>query len=187
MVFLDTEFTDLIHPELFSIGIVSLDGREHYVELDMSTGIGQTRLNAASDFVRHDGVLDMWGLVPGATSTYEQMGRRTAEWLLQLAKEAGQVLVAYDYSTDYELMEYALRDCGLWDNVRQVVTPINVRGPTGTPEGEIAADQCFEVMHKRRLARHHALADAMALRAAYIAVKAQEDAGRPATTEEWGR
>lgn len=33
---LDTEFTDLIEPELLSVGMITLDGREHYVELDMS-------------------------------------------------------------------------------------------------------------------------------------------------------
>lgn len=131
-VFIDTEFTDLIHPEVRSIGAVTLDGREHWMELDMSTEIGKERLKASSDFVRYDGVLAMWGLVPGASATYEEMGRRTAEWLLQLASEsATHIVVAYDYSTDYELMEYAIRDCGLWDRVRKVVSPINIGEVTG--------------------------------------------------------
>jgi hypothetical protein len=172
IAFLDTEFTDLIHPKLLSIGAATLDGREHYVELDMATEIGQARLKASSDFVRYDGILDMWGLVLGASATYDQMGLRTADWLLQLASESGgRVVIAYDYSTDYQLMEYAIRDCGLWDRVRKVVSPINIGECTGTPEGGSAAGECFQLMHKRGLARHHALADAMALRAAYIAVK----------------
>jgi len=59
--FLDTEFTDLVHPELLSLGLVTLDGREHYTELDLSTHIGQARRRALSAFVRLDGVLDTWG------------------------------------------------------------------------------------------------------------------------------
>ena len=28
--FLDTEFTSLLEPQLLSVGLVTLDGREHY-------------------------------------------------------------------------------------------------------------------------------------------------------------
>ena len=60
------------------------------------------------------GVLDLWGLVPGATSTELEMGRRTGQWLLGLAEKSGtRVEVAFDYSTDYELMESVIRDSGL--------------------------------------------------------------------------
>jgi len=175
IVFLDTEFTDLIHPELLSLGLVTLDGREHYVELDLSTEVRQARKRASSDFVRYDGVLDLWGLVPGAACDYPEMGRRTAEWLLGLAAQSGTpVQVAFDYSADFELMERAIRDSspGLWERVRAVVTPVDVGALTGSPEGEIAAEACLHELRRRGLARHHALADANALRAAYIAVKA---------------
>jgi hypothetical protein len=183
VVFIDCEFTDLVHPELLSLGMVTLDGREHYVELDLATDIGKARRKASSDFVKYDGVLDMWGLVPGAACTEWEMGRRTGEWLLSLAGESrnsspgsleslGRIEVAFDYSTDYELMEYVIRDSGLWDRVREVVVPMNVGALTGSPEGEDAAEACFREQHRRHLARHHALADACALRAAYIAVKA---------------
>ena len=33
LVFLDTEFTDLLNPELLSLGLATLDGREFYAEL----------------------------------------------------------------------------------------------------------------------------------------------------------
>ena len=69
LVFIDTEFTDLIHPELLSLGAVTADGREHYVELDLNSELGRQRVLASSDFVRHGGVLDQWGLVPGAAGT----------------------------------------------------------------------------------------------------------------------
>jgi hypothetical protein len=175
IVFLDTEFTDLLHPELLSLGLVTLDGREHYVELDLSTDAGQARVKASSDFVRYAGVLECWGLVPGAIGTEWEMGRRTGEWLLALTAETGsRIEVAFDYGMDYELMEYAIRDAGLWDQVREVVLPVNVNPITGTIAGELAAEACFRELGQRGgrgLKRHHALADALALRAAYIDVK----------------
>lgn len=175
IVFLDTEFTDLLNPELLSLGLVTLDGREHYAELDLTTDTGKARVKASSAFVQ-SGIFEMWGYVPGATGTEWEMGRRTAEWLLGLAAESEtKVEVAFDYGMDYELMEYAIRDCGLWDQVREVVLPVNVNPITGSITGELAAEECFRELGKlggRGLKRHHALADALALRAAYMAVKA---------------
>ncbi len=174
IVFIDTEFTDLTHPELLSLGLVTLDGREHYVELDLNTEVGRARRRASSDFVRNDGVLGMWGLVPNAAMSSSEMGRRTGEWLLRIAEESvgARVEVAFDYSTDYELLEYVIRDVGLWDRVGEVVTPVDIGLLTGSPEGERAAEECFRELRQRGLARHHALADAIALRAAYTEVKA---------------
>lgn len=171
--FLDCEFTDLIQSELLSIGLVDLSGAEHYVELDLDSEVGQQRVRASTDFVRWGGVLDFWGLVPGATSTEWEMGRRTADWLLGLAAESGtRVEVCFDCEPDWELMEYAIRDSGLWDRVREVVLPMNVSALTGTIDGELAAEGCFRGLAARGLRRHHALADALALRSAYLAVKA---------------
>ena len=48
LVFLHTEFTSLLHPELLSIGTVSLDGREPNAEHDLTTDNGKTRVKAAS-------------------------------------------------------------------------------------------------------------------------------------------
>lgn len=173
MCLLDAEFTHLLHPELLSLGLVTLDGREHYVELDLTSDIGQARKKASSDVVRYGGVLDMWGRVLGATVTEWEMGRRTGEWLLGLAAESGTRLeVAFDYSMDFELMEYVIRDSGFWDRVREVVWPVNVGKLTGTIIGELAAEESYREAGKRGLSRHHALADALALRRAYMAVKA---------------
>lgn len=173
LVFLDTEFTDLLNPVLLSLGLVTLDGREWYAELDLSTDIGKARVQASSDFVRNGGVLDQWGCVPGASGIAWEIGRRTGEWLLGLATEYSvKVEVAFDYSADYELMQHAIRDAGFWDQVRKVVIPVNVNSITGTITGELAAEECFRELGKRGFKRHHALADALALRAAYLAVKA---------------
>lgn len=184
IVFLDSEFTDLLAPELLSLGLVSLDGQELYVELDLESDIGRQRMKSASEFVQYGGVMDQWGRVPGATSTFWEMGRRTGEWLMDIAKAAnGRIEVAFDYSADYELMEGAIRDSGMWDQIREVILPVNVNNITGTIHGELAAEECYRELSKRGgrgVGRHHALADAIALRAAYMAVK--EIAGRRLTT-----
>jgi len=174
IVFLDAEFTQFIHVELLSLGMVTLadESRELYVELDMSTDIGKARRASSSDFVKYEGVLDQWGAVPGATATDWEMGRRAGEWLLALAAETGtRVQVAYDYGMDWELLEYAVRDSGLWDRVREVVWPVDVGALTGTIHGELAAEEAYRALKGRGLGRHHALADAHALRAAYFATK----------------
>lgn len=171
ITFLDTEFTDFLNPELLSLGLVTIDGRELYVELDLSTEAGKARAKASGNFVR-GGVLDLWGLVPGAAGTELEIGRLTGEWLLGLAEESGtRIEVAFDYGVDYELMEYAIRDSGLWDRVREVVSPVNVGVRTGTIDGELAAEECYRELGKRGLRWHHSLADALPLRAAYMAVK----------------
>lgn len=92
IIFLDTEFTDLLNPELLSLGLVTLDGREHYAELDLTTEAGKARVKASSAFVKN-GIFDLWGLVPGATGTEWEMGRRTGEWLLALALRAAYMAV----------------------------------------------------------------------------------------------
>lgn len=49
LVFLHTKFSSLLHPEHHSIGLVSLDGRELYAELNLTTDNGNTRGKASSE------------------------------------------------------------------------------------------------------------------------------------------
>lgn len=104
--------------------------------------------------------------MPGVTGTEWELGRFAGEWLLGLVAESGtRIEVAFDYGVDFQLMEYA---------IREVVLPVNVNPITGTIIGELAAEACFRELGKRGgrgLKRHHALAYAHALRAAYIDVK----------------
>lgn len=173
IVFLDTEFTDLLQPKLLSIGMAAMPDRSFYAELDLSTEAGKDRIKASTDLVRSGGVLEQWGLVPGSSGTEWEMGRRAGEWLLGLAAEAGaKVEVAFDYSVDFELLEHAIRESGLWDQVREVLLPINVNSITGTITGELASESFYEKQGKLGIKRHHALADALALQEAYVAVKA---------------
>ncbi|MDP1740977.1 hypothetical protein [Polaromonas sp.] len=173
IVFLDIEFTDLLDPQLLSLGLADLEGHEFYAELDLESAIGKARLKTSSEFVRYNGVIDQWGLVSGASGTEWEMGRRAGEWILGLATGTGRSIeIAFDYSMDYELLEYAIRDAGLWEQVREVVIPRNIDAISGTITGELAAEECYRSLKTRGLARHHALADALALRAAYLAKSA---------------
>ena len=173
-VFLDTEFTDLVNAELLSIGMATRDGRhEFYSELDLNSETGKARQAKSSDFVKY-GVLEYWGQIPGAACTELEMGRRAGEWLLKIASDSRKPLtIAFDYQMDYELLEYAIRDADLWDRVREVVVPLKVNEVTDAITGELAAEFCYEQLSNpggRGLHRHHALADALALRAAYVAL-----------------
>lgn len=49
--------------------------------------------------------------------------------------------------------------------------PINTASITGGAEGELVAQACYREIDRRGLQRHHALADALALRAAYLRVR----------------
>jgi hypothetical protein len=173
LIYLDSEFTDLFAPELLSIGMVTADGQEHYLELDRDDPVSAPTFAKVSEFVRHSGVLAQWGVVPESATTAREMGRRTGQWLLDKTRGHGPLILAFDYVVDYELVEAALRDAGLWDVVREVVLPLRVGVLTGTSTGEEAAEQCFAALRARGLSRHHALADALALRTAHLAVSAQ--------------
>ena len=169
VIYLDTEFTDLLAPVLLSLGMVSGTGDEHYMELDLESPSSIETLAHVSDFVRHSEVLEQWGRIPGCNATYEQMGQRTAHWLRARVTLVGQpCYIAFDYETDYELFEYLLRDAGQWDAIRELIRPVNVSELTSRLDGALGAEFAYEALLRRGLERHHALADAHALRAACI-------------------
>jgi hypothetical protein len=68
----------------------------------------------ASDFVLTCGVLEQWGRIPGAEASETDRGRRTADWLLDLAVKIGEPLhIGYDDLTDFMLVERCIRDAGM--------------------------------------------------------------------------
>jgi hypothetical protein len=175
LVFLDAEFTDLIDPVLLSIGMVTADGREFYAELDRNDPANAATFNQAGEFALYGGVLDQWGVIPGSAVTANELGERTAAWILEAAARlGGPILLAYDYQADLDLLVKAIQDAGLWDAVRQVMKPLHVDPSYGSAaNAEVAEDAveiCFDELRDRDLYRHHALADAHALRAACTAV-----------------
>jgi hypothetical protein len=173
-VFFDCEFTSLLDPHLLSVGLVTADAREHYAELDLQSEFGLARLAMTPWDVREN-VLDKWGLFPVAVCDSETaLGRRVGEWLLQVAQSSsdGRIELLYDYGVDLELLVGALEESGLWPQVRVVSTTQNVVEQTGDIDPELASEAAFKAMRRRSppLFRHHALADALALRAAWDSI-----------------
>jgi hypothetical protein len=172
-VFFDTEFTSLGDPHLLSVGLVTFDGRgECYGELDLHSKVGQARLAATPQDVREAVIEDKWGLFPDSVCDSDgSLGQRVGEWLLRVAESdsGGRVRLLYDYPTDFELLVGALKECDLWSSVRVVASQCNVAGETGSIGPELASEACFRSLRRRQppLYRHHSLADALALRAAW--------------------
>ena len=182
LILLDTEFTSLLEPELLSLGMVTASepAEEFYVEVDLQSEAGRGLAGRSSDMVR-ESVLPQWGAIAGATATPREIGRRAGEWLLAMherllaaaSKPERRLEVGFDYPTDYELLERAVRDARLWDRVQGILRPVLLAGIVTSMEAEIAAEGYFREQRSRGLQRHHALADALALRAGYRAVRAR--------------
>lgn len=166
MVFLDTEFCETKRGTcLLSIGIVG-SSDEFYAELDAPTvakalrGIGRCR------FVR-DVVLGQFGRVAGTQHSIEGIAHRAARWLRSCGDEMMEV--AYDYSVDFSLLErlLAVSNAPL---LAQLI-PVHVGYLLEDATGEAAAIASWRMTAEARgLQRHHALADALALKARFGAV-----------------
>ena len=169
LCFLSCKFTSVADPQLLSLGLVTLDGREHYLELDLATDVAKARIALSSEFVR-DAVLPLWGKAGTARTTEEDIGRRTAEWLLTAASEPeARVEIAFDFETDLALLLGALQRSDRWDRIE--VASVDVAILSRSIDGSYLAEACYFDLAARGLKRHHALADALALRAIYLGVK----------------
>jgi hypothetical protein len=95
LVFLVTEFTSFIQPDLISIGMVAEDGREFYAELT------DYRRDECSDFLC-DTVLPLLGRVPGAACHRPELTRRVRKWFEALPEPA---TIVFDYERDWLLLD----------------------------------------------------------------------------------
>ncbi|WP_293603783.1 3'-5' exoribonuclease [Polaromonas sp. UBA4122] len=156
LVFLDTEFTAFVRPDLISIGLVAEDGREFYAE---RTDYYTTQ---CSDFVRET-VLPLLGRVPGAACTRTELTDRVRDWFGQLPEPA---TVVFDSEKDWLLLAVAM-----------------LGRPHSTPPGNFAKqmyldsyaithpafETALNAVYTPEWPAHHALADARALMAGYRA------------------
>lgn len=175
IICLDVEFTDPRRPELLSVGLASASGAGHYAELDFQHPANAGLLARCSDFTRHGGVLEQWGRVPGSAGTLEVLARRTADWLFDEARrihaQASQpAFIVFDHPTDFELLVRLLQQDARWPQLAPQLQALDVSELTSRFDAAVAEDAAFEELRRQRgLARHHALADALALRAALYA------------------
>lgn len=168
VVFLDCEFTDLQRPQLLSLGLVSGRGQEFYAEYTLEGAHGRALLKSAVGFV-HRHVAPFWGRVANAqVAAPAEFGARLAQWLHGLE---GTVDVAYDYGRDFDLLEGVLRESGHWAELEHKLQPTHVGYLWGAQAALDAAETYWKQSRAHTgLDRHHALADAHALKAAYLAV-----------------
>lgn len=172
IVFLDTEFTDLVvEPRLLSIGLVAADwsGREFYAEVT-----DRRRLHAASWFAL-DAVLPQFGRIAHAACSYATLGARLGVFIdrMTASLEPDEPLeVAYADDRDWQLAARALDEGagGSATLARRDLHPRNVHAIAGFGAGRRAADAYFAGQRDATISRHHSLCDARALRVAYEAV-----------------
>ncbi len=159
-VFIDAEFTSLNAPDLLSIGLVADDGRECYVEL----AVARRRVNACVQ----ERIAPYLGLMPVRAATRQDLGRFIGEWLLTLGQRS--IDVVYDFHADFEWLEDALRAAGLWSRLSGMLLPHKVAYLARQRYSDEAMDTSWTASSSADgIARHHALADARALRAGYEA------------------
>lgn len=167
-VFLDCEFTDLAKPELLSLGLAGLESGDAYVEFDAQCTEAAKRFKRASEFV-HDTVLPQFGLVADCqVQTAAEFGQRIAKALESFGP--GPLTVAYDYDADFALLQSVMRQAGCWAQWADRLVPTHVGYVLDTDAAQRAMDDAWSHSFATQgLERHHALADARALRAAFLA------------------
>lgn len=163
MLFLDCEFTDLLSPRLLSLALVSDHGPEIYLELtDPIHHVG------ASSFTRET-VLPMFGILPISIGSMEAFGRRLGEWLIDLDRHS--IDVAFDFGTDFVLLQRVLCEADFLRPLATKLRPINIRHLLDVYGARDAMERSWaSSLALQGIRRHHALADARALAAAFAAV-----------------
>jgi hypothetical protein len=170
ITFLDTEFTDLVDPQLLSVGIVgsAAGTSEFYVEVTDGN-----RLRAASRFAS-DVVLTQFGRVEDAACSYAEIGVRVSSFFAHLLTSLTPnetIEVAYESDIDWKLLKGAIEDAGgmRWGLLAAALRPVNVYNVAGFHAGQLAANAYFEAQRLAPFSRHQALCDARALQIAYQA------------------
>jgi len=161
-LFIDTEFSSMSAPKLLSIGLVTDDGRECYVE------IADERIPVNAFVTRT--VLSQWGLMPVQVRSNLELGHRVDHWLSGLGRIP--ITVVHDYEADFELLRVALLAAMCWGRWSKVLVSHQIAFLSREPVSNEAMDGSWMASMKRDgIGRHHALADARALREGYAAIR----------------
>ena len=146
-IFIDTEFTNFIDTDLISIGMVASSGEEFYAEVPYPDA-------ACSAFVR-EAVIPLLG-DPDAFCPKPDLIKRIYSWLAVVRPDANtDIVICYDYTTDWVLFSDALGDhVPVWIKHENVNSNIN-------------EFLLWDFQKKDNYLEHHALHDARANRYAY--------------------
>ncbi len=174
LIYLDTEFTNFESPQLLSLGMVMTSGEEFYHELDLSLPENAAVPASCSDFVQ-DTVLSQWGRVPVCIDR-AGMAQRTTAWMWSHLRKGWRrdnplasppLQIVFDYPDDFELLMQLLKNSGEWYPVLSpLLQPVEASELMARFGPNLAYDNAFAALRLRGLERHHALADALALRSA---------------------
>ena len=147
LLFIDTEFTDLLSPVLISIGIVAQTGPEFYAEIPFVS-------DECTAFVRET-VLPLLGKEPNAACTKFELRSRILSWIEIIRPPGEEIVICADNQIDIDLLSDALdyRPPG-WMEFRLI----------GQYVDQSLINRFFA---EEGLSRHHALSDARANRYAY--------------------
>lgn len=155
LVFLDTEFTDLDKPQLLSIGLVDELGRTFYAELD------GFELAACSPFVW----TNVLPLLTGPVFPSQEVATLVRRWLADAGEQCQIVTDSPEY--DFDLLKRLLGDD--WpSNLATQAQRFDTY--TSWPHSDVYA-RARQGAYKPGWPEHHALADALALKASWEAVK----------------
>ena len=155
-VFFDTEFTSLgSDPRLLSVGLVSEDGQELYLEL------ADGWMDAmCSPWVRQH-VLPMLG--KGEQLTRREAGRRIGDWLATITV---QPTLLGDTDWDTTLLTQLLEESGL-TSTGFTVELLAFQSREQARAFDVAKQQYFQLQNATP---HHALTDANAFRSAWTEI-----------------
>lgn len=155
IVFLDCEFTDFIDCDLIAIGLISECGRHmFYAE---RSDFERSWCNA---FVEST-ILPLLGHDESARKSREQLHADLWDWFSVI----GNVEIAYDYGVDWDLLMDALVDYEKSARPTNIVGRIDLRERMFDPIYTKAMNRFYAEQGPR----HHALADAQAHRAGWVA------------------
>ena len=141
-VFIDTEFTDFLDPQLISIGLVAQSGEEFYAELPYED-------RACSAFVK-EAVLPLLGYAPHAEMGKDILYGELTNWLRLIRPKGQEIFICYDYQTDWDLF---------YDVLDGRVPPRCKRRLVADRINELLR---YEFHKKNNMPEHHALNDARA-------------------------
>jgi 3' exoribonuclease, RNase T-like len=154
LVFLDTEFTNFVRPDLISIGLVAEGGCEFYAERTDYCS------SECSGFVRET-VVPLLGRVPKAACSRAELTGRVRQWFEALPERA---TIVFDFERDWLLLAEACLGS------EHQALPANVGDKLHLDRFAIT-HPLFEQAQNRAYSPdwppHHALADARALMAGY--------------------
>ena len=161
-LFLDTEFStnDEGGRELVSIGLCGANHGEFYAEHELAQRLVE------DDFLGNQ-VVPQLGVWPGLRGDLPSIATALSLWLNGFAPE--RLELCYDFHADFAFVELllALSKVGL----DVIIEPCHVGYLLEEVAGQTAAAEAWNALERERgIGRHHALADAIALRARFRAV-----------------